>query len=113
MRTRKHHKKTQTNKRHRRLQERSKLINEQRRKEMAERDADVTSKYGDTGHRTCGRKIRYATKSEALVKASKCMRHGAPALSAYRCPYCGGWHLTSRVRKGQTSAKPYANEYKL
>lgn len=113
MRAHKHHKKTQKDKRHRRLQERVKVINSQRRKEMAERDAKVTSEHGERGHQACGRKVRYATKSEALVKASRCIRHGAPALSAYKCQYCGGWHLTSRVRSGQYCVRPDACEYKL
>ena len=97
MRGHKHHKKTSSNKRHRRLQERVSDIRERSIQEQVERDARITEEYGEVGHNACGRKLRYPTKSSALVRASKCARHGAPALRPYHCKYCGGWHLTSKM----------------
>ena len=97
MRGRKHHGRTRLRKRRRRVQERDRVIKMQRESERVERDAQVTAEYGEPGHSACGKKIRYKTKSEALVKASTSAKYGAPALRVYRCPYCGGWHLTSKM----------------
>lgn len=47
-------------------------------------------------HKACERKNRYATRAEAQATATECAEHGAPPLHAYRCPYCDGWHLTSK-----------------
>lgn len=96
MRTHKHHSKTEKRRSKRMLNERIKLMKERDAHERAERDAMVTAEHGEQGHWSCGRKMRYPTKSAALMRASKCQRRGAPALRAYRCPYCGGWHLTSK-----------------
>lgn len=43
--------------------------------------------------RGCTSKARYGTLMAALDAAS---RHG---LTWYRCPYCKGWHLTSRAKR--------------
>ena len=32
----------------------------------------------------------------AELTAAECAEHGAPPLHVYRCPYCNGWHLTSK-----------------
>ena len=58
----------------------------------AQRPGDDTDEY-----KACLRKKRYETR----VEASKAARDGArrkdaPALYAYECQYCGGWHLTHR-----------------
>lgn len=42
----------------------------------------------------CASKAAYTTRAEAVTFAK---RHGY-ALSAYRCPWCGHWHLTSYDR---------------
>lgn len=72
------------------------------RRERLERDRIVTERYGESGHRQCGRKERYPTEEKALGQATLYQLFGAPALRAYRCPFCGGWHLTSRpkMRRG-------------
>ena len=72
--------------------------------EMLQRDAYVTSKYGERAHRMCGSKKRYATKSVALGRASKSTQRGATQLRAYLCPYCGGWHLTKSTKVGDVPA---------
>ena len=45
--------------------------------------------------KACESKNRYSSLSEAQVVISECEAHGARKLSAYRCPHCDGWHLTS------------------
>lgn len=46
--------------------------------------------------KACERKNRYASRYEAELTAAECAEHGAPPLHVYRCPYCQGWHLTSK-----------------
>ena len=50
--------------------------------------------------KACESKQRYDTRADAKAAIAACERHGSPALYLYRCPYCGGWHLThKRPRK--------------
>lgn len=75
-----------------------------RRREMARRDAWVSREYGRAGHGSCGRKVRYETEEKAMRRAIMSMlrsEEGA-VVTAYPCPYCGGWHLTSHPRKSAT-----------
>ncbi len=51
--------------------------------------------------KACESKTRYASRFEAEDTARACAEHGAPPLHAYRCPYCNGWHLTSKPQKPQ------------
>ena len=37
-----------------------------------------------------------ASRYEAELTAAECAEHGAPPLHVYKCPYCNGWHLTSK-----------------
>ena len=46
--------------------------------------------------KACESKNRYSCQSDAQVAIRACAAHGTTGLHAYRCPYCGGWHLTSR-----------------
>lgn len=57
----------------------------------AEHDAALRRK-------ACESKNRYASKAEADDAIAACAKHGRRGLSAYRCPYCNGWHLTSHPR---------------
>ena len=50
--------------------------------------------------RACSSKARYDTKADALEAIAACAEHGRRGLSCYRCPHCGGWHLTSHPRRG-------------
>ena len=54
----------------------------------------------EAAHRkkSCERKNRYASRYEAEATAAECAEHGAPPLHVYRCPYCEGWHLTSKEK---------------
>ena len=49
--------------------------------------------------KACESKTRYASRAEAKATITSCERHGSPALYLYRCPYCGGWHLTHKRPK--------------
>lgn len=66
------------------------------RKERLERDQEVTGRYGESAHRSCGRKTRYPTEADALASALRYTLLGAPRLRAYHCRYCDGWHLTKK-----------------
>lgn len=44
----------------------------------------------------CGKR-RHPNATAAIAAAIRCSKRGRP-LRVYRCPDCGGWHLTSRVR---------------
>ena len=46
--------------------------------------------------KACESKNRYSSQSEARVVIEECAAHGTTGLHAYRCPYCDGWHLTSK-----------------
>lgn len=48
--------------------------------------------------KACESKNRYSSKAEAENAIAACAEHGRRDLSAYRCPYCNGWHLTSHPR---------------
>lgn len=72
-------------------------VKQEEEEERVARDAEVTAEHGESGHRICGRKIRYRTESKARSRAAECQYHGAKGLRVYHCPYCDGWHLTSRV----------------
>lgn len=49
-------------------------------------------------NKACESKRRYVTHGEAQDAIASCAAHGRRGLSAYRCPYCKGWHLTSHPR---------------
>jgi hypothetical protein len=44
----------------------------------------------------CGKKQRYATEAEARATADHQARATGRELSVYECPWCRGWHLSSR-----------------
>jgi hypothetical protein len=51
----------------------------------------------------CVRKRRYPDKKSATTAANLQLRihngrhHGAKDLRVYPCPFCRGWHMTSRM----------------
>lgn len=49
--------------------------------------------------RTCTTKIKYANETMARMGAKKALylsRGGIPAMWVYDCPFCDGWHTTTR-----------------
>lgn len=46
--------------------------------------------------KACESKNRYASASEAQAAIVACADYGTRGLRSYRCPYCNGWHLTSK-----------------
>lgn len=63
--------------------------NARQERQREEHDATLRQK-------ACESKNRYAFKSEAEDAIASCAEHGTIGLHAYRCPYCNGWHLTSK-----------------
>jgi hypothetical protein len=45
----------------------------------------------------CAAKDRFETEDEARATALMHVPGRGPRATPYRCPYCGGWHLTSRA----------------
>lgn len=62
---------------------------ERQRRQADERDAARR-------RRACESKNRYASRAEAESAIASCAEWGTTGLHCYRCPYCDGWHLTSR-----------------
>jgi len=61
-----------------------------------------------SGLSACKRKQRYADQPSAINAAAKILRSGnATYLRAYRCTYCGCYHLTNT--KPATSPKDAAH----
>ena len=61
-------------------------------KNRAEKEAALRRK-------ACESKNRYTSKSEAEAAISECASYGTTGLHSYRCPYCDGWHLTSKPER--------------
>ena len=56
------------------------------------------SGFESSKERSCLSKRRYWSQVDALVMAARCIeRRNLPALGAYRCRNCAGWHLTRQV----------------
>ncbi|MBQ9955145.1 MAG: hypothetical protein IJO87_06920 [Eggerthellaceae bacterium] len=54
---------------------------------------------GELRIKACESKNRYAHLDEAEEALAWCVARGRRGLSIYECPYCGGWHLTSKPRR--------------
>lgn len=65
---------------------------ERQQKKRAEKEAALRKK-------ACESKNRYMSKSEAEAAISACASYGTTGLHSYRCPYCDGWHLTSKPER--------------
>lgn len=70
-----------------RLKERKKMADPQTRATIVEKA------YGYQGTRMCGRKHRYMTELSAMRGGLNTYGY---ILNTYRCPICGGWHLTRK-----------------
>ena len=49
--------------------------------------------------KACESKNRYPSRYEAEQAIASCAAHGKKGLHTYRCPYCKGWHLTSKPKR--------------
>lgn len=49
--------------------------------------------------KACESKNRYASRALAESAIASCADYGTTGLHAYRCPYCNGWHLTSKPQR--------------
>ena len=65
---------------------------DRRRHASAEKEAALRKK-------ACESKNRYSCKSDAEEAIASCAEWGATGLHTYRCPYCDGWHLTSKPER--------------
>ena len=54
--------------------------------------------YTQTRRRECGQKVRHATEAEARREAELLAQEHGGRFQAYRCPWCGHWHVGSRDR---------------
>lgn len=50
--------------------------------------------------KACESKMRYRSRADAEEAIAACAEHGTRGLHSYRCPYCNGWHLTSKQQRG-------------
>lgn len=48
---------------------------------------------------SCARKVRYKSKAKAQQMVEKRARNQGVLMRAYKCPECGGWHLTHILEK--------------
>ena len=46
--------------------------------------------------KACESKKRYFDRADAEEAIRSCAAHGTTGPRCYRCPYCEGWHLTSK-----------------
>ena len=46
--------------------------------------------------KSCFSKKRYSCRGDAEEAIRLCADHGRTGLRCYKCPYCKGWHLTSK-----------------
>ncbi len=64
--------------------------------ENARRARDNEQREASRRKKTCESKNRYSTRAEANEAIQSCAEHGTEGLHCYQCPYCNGWHLTSK-----------------
>ena len=53
--------------------------------------------------KACTSKNRYTSKREAEEAIVACAAYGTRGLHSYRCPYCDGWHLTSKPERDEST----------
>ena len=67
--------------------------------EDARRKQRSADKEAALRRKACESKNRYCSKSEAEAAIAACAEWGTTGLHTYRCPYCDGWHLTSKPER--------------
>jgi hypothetical protein len=58
--------------------------------------SDIERRFAEIRHSQCGRKKRYPSEDEARATADHQARATGRELRVYECPWCRGWHLSSR-----------------
>jgi len=58
--------------------------------------SDIERRFKDIRRSECERKKRYASEAEARATADHQARASGKELKVYECPWCRGWHLSSR-----------------
>ena len=58
--------------------------------------SDIERRFKEIRRSECGRKKRYESEAEARATADHQARASGRELNVYRCPWCHGWHLSSR-----------------
>ena len=57
---------------------------------------DIEQRMKQRRQSECGKKKRYASEAEARTTADHQARTTGKELNVYECPWCHGWHLSSR-----------------
>lgn len=70
------------------------FTNEEKRKKQHAEEKEAALR-----RKSCESKNRYASKYEAECAIASCADYGTTGLHTYRCPYCNGWHLTSKPQR--------------
>ena len=58
--------------------------------------SDIERRFKEIRRQECARKKRYASQTEARATADHQARATGRELNVYECPWCRGWHLSSR-----------------
>jgi hypothetical protein len=58
--------------------------------------SDIERRFEQLRHSQCGKKQRYETEADARATADHQARTSGRELKVYECPWCRGWHLSSR-----------------
>ena len=57
---------------------------------------DIEERMKDRRRSECEKKKRYVSEADARMTADHQARTTGRELSVYECPWCRGWHLSSR-----------------
>ena len=63
------------------------------------------------GISACARKKKFKTKVEAENRCREILKDGGKELRAYRCNFCGDYHLTSMSEQDQKKARKKMDKY--
>jgi hypothetical protein len=58
--------------------------------------SDIEQRMKERRHSECGKKKRYESAADARATADHQARTTGTELNVYECPWCRGWHLSSR-----------------